>query len=77
METGHPVSADVKQVEGDQIRFVNQDGRCLFVVSICKDQASIEVKAVDTHRVGETIHDNLLVIAPNSCGCITLSTPAY
>jgi hypothetical protein len=74
METGHPVSADVAQVAGDQIRFVNQDGRCLFEIRIQDDQASIEVRAVDTHRAGNKINDNVLVIEPKSCNCITLSS---
>jgi len=77
METGHPVSADVKQVYGDRIRFVNQEGRCLFEVRIGDDQASIEVRAVDTHRIGDVIHDDALTIRPESSNKITLSTPAY
>ena len=77
METGHPVSADVAQVAGDRIRFVNQDGRCLFEIRIGRDQASIEVRAVDTHKVGDVIHDGVLFIHPISSDLITLSTPAY
>ena len=77
LETGHPARGDAKQIEGNEIRIVNQDGRCLFEVRICKDQASIEVRAVDTHKVGDVIHDGLLIIQPKASNNIVVSTPAY
>lgn len=77
IETGHPVMANVKQVESDQVRFVDEDGRCVFEVRILKGQAMIEVRAVDTHKVNGVIHDGLLCVTPRASNNIHLSTPPY
>ena len=77
METGHPVTANVQQVEGDCIRFVDQDGKCVFEVSITQGQPTIEVRAVDFHKSGHQIHSGMIVVRPDSSNKITISTPPY
>lgn len=35
IETGHPSRRNVQTVNANRVRFVNEDGDCLFEVMIC------------------------------------------
>ncbi len=67
IETGHPVSADVAPVAGDRVRFVTDDGRTIFEVTCGKDEHSIDVRGVNTFKVGKVVYDGCLDIRPQ-CG---------
>jgi hypothetical protein len=77
IETGHPVTADVKKLDAKVVRFVTDDGRCMFEVTAGTDGRSIEVRAVETAKVGGTIYKNLLDVRPNVANSVTILTRRY
>ena len=60
IETGHSVTNDVSVVDGNNVRFVTDDGRTMFEVRWEKDGRSIEVRAVECCRVGDVLYAGLL-----------------
>lgn len=77
IETGHPVSGDVKPVEGNRIRFVAEDGQTMFEVTAGKDGRSIEVRAVDTCRVDGVLYNGIIEIHPLCGNSIEIRTQKY
>lgn len=77
IETGHPVTADAKRIEGTTVRFVTEDGRTMFEIRANNDGRSIEVSAVDTTKVGGLIYDGTLALRPRSANSITVGVSLY
>jgi hypothetical protein len=77
IETGHPVSADVKVLEETTVRFVTDDGHCMFEVTAGKDGRSLEVRAVEVTKVGGVIYAGLLDVRPNVANSVTVLTRRY
>ena len=77
IETGHPLTVDVKKLDAKAVRFVTDDGRCMFEVTTGKDGRSIEVRAVETTKVGGAIYESLLDVRPNVANSVTILTRRY
>lgn len=77
IQTGHPVMGNVEDVQGASVRFIDDEGRCLFEVQICKDGASLEVRGVDSHMVGDEVHVTSLTIEPKYSNCVVVRTLPY
>ncbi|HET8689408.1 MAG TPA: hypothetical protein VFM18_22585 [Methanosarcina sp.] len=76
--TGHALTGDLKQVtDSDEIRIIDSEGRCVFEIKICKDQAGIEVRGSDLHKIDGVLHSNHLSIKPNFANCVTIRTEKY
>lgn len=66
IETGHALTANVKRIEGNSVRFVDDDGRTLFEVYCCTDGRTIEVRGVESSKHAGVIYDNALSVLPKS-----------
>ena len=77
IETGHPVTADVKQVDGRCVRFVSDDDRTMFEVIAGKDGRSLEVRAVEVTKVDGVIYAGRLVVYPAASNTVTIRVPRY
>lgn len=75
LETGHPVTADVTQIAGDRFRFVN-GGQTVFEI-VCLPDASLEIRSVEFHTVGDNILGGGMTISPKAGNSIVISTPFY
>lgn len=75
--TGHYLTGNEQTIDGNTIRVVDDSGRCLFEVSICHDQAGIEVRGSDLHKIDGVLHSNHLSIKPNFANCVTIRTEKY
>jgi acyl-CoA thioesterase len=77
IETGHPVTADVVKLDAQFVRFVTDNGRCMFEVHACRDGRSIEVRCVETTKVDGVIYNNLMAVEPDSSNGVTIRTRLY
>lgn len=77
LETGHPVTGDAKPIDGQIVRFIAEDGRCMFEVSVNKDGRSIEVRAVELYKVKDRLYEARIMIEPHVSNSITIRTPRY
>ena len=77
LETGHPVTKDVKEVASDRVRFVAEDGRTMFEVIGNKDGRSLEVRAVDTCKVDGILYAGTLEIVPKCGNVVIVRTEKY
>lgn len=77
MQTGHNVFKNVRDIEGDAVRFMTPDDRCMFEVRICADGRSIEVTAVDACQVDGVLYAGVLEIRPKVANSLVLRTPLY
>jgi|688.fasta_scaffold1249826_2 hypothetical protein len=75
METGHAVTADVQIVAGERLRFVNADQRTIF--EVVANEASISVRGVEFHFIGDAIHGGGIIVAPRASNEVEISTPFY
>ena len=75
--SGHPLMNTEADVAGHEVRFLDDNGRAMFEVSIGKDGASIEVRAPDTCIVDGKLYNNRLLISPNVSNSITIKCPLY
>lgn len=64
IETGHPVTADMKVISETTIRFVTEDGRTMFEVQAGKDGRSIEVRGVEVTKVNDVLYSECLDVRP-------------
>ena len=77
IETGHPVTADVRKLEATTVRFVTEDGRCMFEVTAGKDGRSIDVMAVEMTKIDGTIYEARLMVLPNVTNSVEVRTRRY
>lgn len=77
IETGHRVSADVAPVTGNRVRFVTDDGKTIFEVTCGKDNHSIEVRGVETFKVGKVVYDSCFVIKPQCANVVSVQAIPY
>ena len=77
IETGHKVSADVAPVVGDRVRFVTDDGRTIFEVTCGKDDHSIEVRGIETFKVGKIVYDGCIDIRPQCANAVAIQARPY
>ena len=77
IETGHAVSKDAHLVDSDRVRFVAEDGRTMFEVVAGKDGRSIEVRGVDTCKVGDQVYSNALDIRPHVSNLVEIRAREY
>ena len=79
IETGHSVTADIRPVNDDRVRFVigGLGGKTLFEVSACADGHSIEVRSVESFKLDNVIYDTQIVVEPNVSNCITIRTKRW
>lgn len=77
IETGHPVTKDVEPVNGHAVRFIAEDGRCMFEVRCGKDGRSLEVSAIDTCKVDGRLYSSSLAICPNAANSVRVETKLY
>ncbi|HET8687508.1 MAG TPA: hypothetical protein VFM18_12710 [Methanosarcina sp.] len=75
--TGHYLNGNEQIIDGNTIRVTDDSGRCLFEVTICHDQASIEVRGVETHKIKDVVHTTSLLVKPNYANCVTIKTERY
>ena len=62
MQTGHEFLANVKDVPGKSISFVDDQGRVVFEVSIVDGEQAIEIRGVNmTKHKGKTYSEQLVV----------------
>lgn len=77
IESGHPYMADVKNVAGNFVRIVTEDGRTMFEVTVGKDGRSIEIRGVECCKVDGAIYAEQLSIQPNSSNSVTIRPVLY
>ena len=77
IQSGHPVTDDVQDVEGQFVRFMTEDGRAMFEVHAGKDGRSIEVRAIQATKVDGVIYDTILNICPKSSNAVDIFTQRY
>ena len=75
LQTGHPVTADVKNIEGDRFRFVDAEDRTVFEV-VCED-GYLEIRAVEFHTIGNSVHGGGITICPRAGNSVEVKTPFY
>jgi len=77
IETGHELLKNVAPVNSDTVRFVADDGRTIFEVSIGKDGRSLDVRAVDNCVIGGELYAARLVVAPHASNSASVRVPRY
>ena len=77
IETGHKVTADAAPVAGDRVRFVTNDGRTIFEVTCGEDGHSIEVRGVETFKVGKVVYDGCIEIRPQCANAVWIQARPY
>jgi hypothetical protein len=77
MTTGHPVTKDVQPVDGNAIRFIAEDGRCMFEVLCGKDGRSLEVRGVELWRVDGHLYGSSIAIYPHASNSVRVEGVAY
>lgn len=77
IQTGHPVTADVKDVAASVVRFVTADDRTMFEFRCGDDGRSIEVRSVETTKIDGVIYDNRLLVAPTSTNGVNITVSRY
>lgn len=75
--TGHRVTKDQLIHEFDTVRFLAEDGRCMFQVSIGDDGKSIEVMGVDSYKADDQLFDSTLAVEPRAANLIHIRTKLY
>lgn len=75
--TGHPVTADEIVHDFKAVRFLTDDGRPMFEVSIGSDGRSIEVRGVDTYKFDGVIYTEALEIRPRYANSVEVRTLPY
>ena len=76
IEIGHCISNDVAVVPDDRVRFVAADGRTMFEVRPSGD-SGIEVRGIDTYRVGSVLYDHTLSVEPSATNTIFVRSLEY
>lgn len=61
-------------VGDDSVYFQNEDGRAMFEVRVGKDGRSIEVRGVETCKVGGVLYTEQLSIEPRSTNVVMVRT---
>lgn len=77
IETRHEASGDIEIVRGNRVRFVAEDGLTMFEVVAGKDGRSIEVRGVDTCKVGDVVYSNALDIRPHVSNLVEIRAREY
>lgn len=77
IETGHPLTGDVRSHPFREVRFVTDQDRTMFEVSIGQDGRSIEIKGVDVVAVDGVLYDSSLAACPNASNSLTIRTVPY
>ena len=77
IETGHVVTADVRQIAGHTVRFVTEDGRCAFEVRAGKDGRSLEIRGVECIKAGGVLYCEALQVRPHASNSVTVSNIPY
>lgn len=77
IQSGHPVTCDVAAVPGRFVRFVTEDGRCMFEVGADDSGRGIEVRGVEVCKVGGVVYSESLSVEPNSSNGVTIRTKEY
>lgn len=75
-ETGHPVSCDVKPVDAKTVRVVNEEGRCLFEISI-GGLRTIEIVGVEMVKVDGVVCGSQLLARPRATNVLEISVAEY
>ncbi len=77
IESGHPVTADVRKIEGRAVRFVSDDGKTVFEVIANADGTSIEVRSVEAFKVDGQIYGGLLDVRPVCANVVEVRARRY
>lgn len=78
IETGHPGTGETVQVlDAKRVRFVAEDGRTMFEVVAGTDGRSIEVRGVETCKVGDVLYSNALEIRPHVTNMVEVRAREY
>lgn len=77
ISTGHPVSADEVIHDFKTVRFLTDEGRPMFEVSIGSDGRSIEVRGVDCYKFDGAIYTEALEVRPRYSNGIEIRTIKY
>lgn len=77
IETGDPVMANNKRVDGDAVRFVTEDGRTMFEVRADKDGRSIEVRSVECTKVNGVVYSSFIDVRPQVANSIKVLVRRY
>jgi hypothetical protein len=77
IETGHPVTKDIQVLPVKDVRFVTDDGKTLFEVSIGKDGRSIQIRGVDVTKVGDMLYGSSLAACPEALNSLSIRTLPY
>ena len=78
LETGHVVTKDMRRIEGETtIRFVTEDGRCMFEVRAGKDGRSINVRGVEVTSVDGVMYSECIDIRPCVANSVDVMVRKY
>jgi len=75
IESGHHLEPP-RPIEGDRVRFITDDNRVMFEVHAIDDGA-IEVRAVESCKVGKEIRLAALLIEPKVSNVIEIRTQKW
>lgn len=75
--TSDSLEATRQVIEGTSVRFVAEDGRDAFEVSIGRDGRSIEVRGISSYRVDGVLYREKLEICAEASNSITISSKPH
>ena len=75
--TGHALTGDVKQIEGNSVIFVAEDGRTMFEITAMPDGRTLDIRAVDHCDVAGTIYGTTIVVEPVRSNVVLVRTKEY
>ena len=77
IETGHALSSNIEKIESNSVRFVAEDGRTMFEVSVGDDGRSIEVRGVDSCNVDGVMYTGSIDVRPRVSNCVYVRARRY
>lgn len=77
LQIGMQFIDDIAEFESSRpVRFLTDDGRCVFEVSM-HDDGSLDVRAIDVTNINGVLRDTILQVSPRATNSIVVSTSAY
>jgi hypothetical protein len=76
IQTGHSITADVRQVQGKEVTFADEEGRPLFSVRIV-DGITIEVRAIGVVKHKDTLYSECLSVMPRYANAVQVTRCVY
>lgn len=76
IRTGLKLLNNLKEIEGNSVVFVTEDGEELFEISIV-DEKSIRVRGIEPAKINGVLYTEYLQITPQTANSVVVSTKIY